>query len=167
MSAPCYGSFGRGHRWWPVNSSHKVPATQKTFRCCDVIVIVFCSGVLFLIHWTLACVKWDYRQLLVFQIKCACHIRLQVMCTTYRVLCGFWMRLILHSFFPLRSILTGQWHQSRTSVRCSGANQRKHGSYAWLAFGRGIHRFPSQRLVTRKMFPCNDVILSIWPSLYV
>ena len=45
-----------------------------------------------------------------------------------------------------------------------GADQRKHQSSASLAFGQGIHRWPAnsphKRLVTRKMFPFDDVILT-------
>ena len=45
----------------------------------------------------------------------------------------------------------------------SGADQRKHQSYASLAFVRGIHRWPvnspHKGPVTRKMFPFDDVIM--------
>ena len=45
----------------------------------------------------------------------------------------------------------------------SGVNQRKHQSSASLAFVREIHRgpvnFPHKWLVTRKMFPFDDVIM--------
>ena len=45
----------------------------------------------------------------------------------------------------------------------SGADQRKHQSYASLAFVRGIHRWPVNSPhkwpVTRKMFPFDDVIM--------
>ena len=45
----------------------------------------------------------------------------------------------------------------------SGADQRKHQSSASLAFVRGIYRgpvnFPHKGLVTRKMFPFDDVIM--------
>ena len=48
----------------------------------------------------------------------------------------------------------------------SGADQRKHRSFAWLAFVRGIHRWPLNSPhkwpVTRKMFPFDDVI---WTSI--
>ena len=47
----------------------------------------------------------------------------------------------------------------------SGADQRKHQSSASLAFVRGIHRWPvnspHKGPVTRKMFPFDDVIMSI------
>ena len=50
------------------------------------------------------------------------------------------------------------------SAVCSGADQRKHQSSASLAFVRGIHRWPvdspHKGLVTRKMFPFNDVIVA-------
>ena len=43
---------------------------------------------------------------------------------------------------------------------CSGADQRKHQSYASMAFVRGIHRWQVNSLhkgpVTRKMFPFDD-----------
>ena len=45
----------------------------------------------------------------------------------------------------------------------SGAGQRKHQSSAWLAFVRGIHRWPvdspHKGPVTRKMFPFDYVII--------
>ena len=47
----------------------------------------------------------------------------------------------------------------------SGADQRKHQSYASLAFVRGIHRWPMNSPhkwpVTREMFPFDDVIMNI------
>ena len=51
------------------------------------------------------------------------------------------------------------------SIVYSGADQRKHQSFASLAFVRGIHRWPvnSPRKwpVTRKMFPFDDVIMTM------
>ena len=48
----------------------------------------------------------------------------------------------------------------------SDADQRKYQSSASLAFVRGIHRSPvnspHKGLVTRKMFPFDDVIMGIW-----
>ena len=48
---------------------------------------------------------------------------------------------------------------------CSGADKRKHQSFASLAFVRGIHRWPVNSPhkwpVTRKMFPFDDVIMLI------
>ena len=45
----------------------------------------------------------------------------------------------------------------------SGADQRKHQNSASLAFVRGIHRWPAnyphKGPVTRKIFPCDDVIM--------
>ena len=47
----------------------------------------------------------------------------------------------------------------------SGADQRKHQSFASLAFVRGIHRWPvnspQKGPVTRKMFPFDDVIMDV------
>ena len=49
----------------------------------------------------------------------------------------------------------------------SGTNQRKHQSSASLAFVRGIHgEFPAQRPETRKMFPVDDVIMSVLFNQY-
>ena len=51
------------------------------------------------------------------------------------------------------------------STVCSGADQRKHQSSASLAFVRGIHRWPvnspHKGPVTRKIFPFDDVIMSL------
>ena len=51
------------------------------------------------------------------------------------------------------------------SIVCSGGDQRKHQSSASLAFVRGIHRWPvnspHKGPVTRKMFPFDDVIMSV------
>ena len=45
----------------------------------------------------------------------------------------------------------------------SGADKKKHQSSAWLAFVRGIHRWPVKSPhkwpVTRKMFPFIDAIM--------
>ena len=45
------------------------------------------------------------------------------------------------------------------STVCSEAEQRKYQSSASLAFVRGIHRWPHEGPVTRKMFPFDDVIM--------
>ena len=49
------------------------------------------------------------------------------------------------------------------SIVYSGADQRKHKSYASLAFARGIHQWPvnspHKEPVTRNMFPFDDVIM--------
>ena len=65
-----------------------------------------------------------------------------------------------------------QWHHNerdcvsnRRRLDCSGAGQRKHQSSASLAFVRGIHRWPVNSPykwpATRKMFPFDDVIISL------
>ena len=52
----------------------------------------------------------------------------------------------------------------------SGAHQRKHQSYASLAFVRGIHRepvnSPHKWPVTRKTFPFDDVIMNFRHKVY-
>ena len=51
----------------------------------------------------------------------------------------------------------------------SGANRRKHQSFASLAFVRGIHRWPVNSPhkwpVTRRMFPFDDVIMLRQPPV--
>ena len=53
------------------------------------------------------------------------------------------------------------------SIVCSGADQRKHQSSALLAFVQGIHRWlvnsPHKWPVMWKMFPFDDVIMTLWP----
>ena len=53
----------------------------------------------------------------------------------------------------------------------SGADQRKHQSSASLAFVRGIHRWPvnspHKGSVTRKMFPFDDVIMTLLSKLSI
>ena len=61
------------------------------------------------------------------------------------------------------------------STVCSGAGQRKHQSPASQAFVGGIHRrpvnSPQKGLVTRKMFPCDDVVMPVlamyWDAILV
>ena len=56
------------------------------------------------------------------------------------------------------------------SIVYSDADQRKHQSSASLAFVWGIHRspvnYPHKWLVTRKMFPFDDVIMGIWSGTF-
>ena len=56
------------------------------------------------------------------------------------------------------------------SIVYSDADQRKHQSFASLAFGWGIHRrpvnSPHKWPVTRKMFPFDDVIMSWQTCVY-
>ena len=53
----------------------------------------------------------------------------------------------------------------------SGANHRKHQSSASLAFVRGIHRWPVNSPhkcpVTRKMFPFDNVIMTLHVAVYI
>ena len=63
----------------------------------------------------------------------------------------------------LPSPLTSTSRPLLTTIVCSGVDQRKHQSSASLAFVRGIHRwqmnFRHTGLVTRRMFPFDDVIM--------
>ena len=53
----------------------------------------------------------------------------------------------------------------------SGADQRKHQSSASLAFVLGIHQWPvnspQKWPVSRKMFPFDDVIMSLWSYVQI
>ena len=40
-----YWSFVMGIHWWPVDSHHKGPVTQKTLLCHDIIIIVMPSNI--------------------------------------------------------------------------------------------------------------------------
>ena len=57
------------------------------------------------------------------------------------------------------------------SAICSGADQRNHQSPMWLAFVKGIHRWPvdspQKGPVTWKMFPLDDVIMTIQRPLHL
>ena len=57
------------------------------------------------------------------------------------------------------------------STVCSGADHRKYQSSASLAFVRGIHRWPvnppHKGPVTRKMFPFDDVIMTLPPTVTI
>ena len=52
---------------------------------------------------------------------------------------------------------------------CSGEDQRKHQSFASLAFVRGIHRWleisQHKEPVTWQMFPFDDIIMSVVPKV--
>ena len=86
---------------------------------------------------------------------------------------GFWHRQtlsdsIVHYSDVIMSTMASQIITSLTIVYSnvySGADQRKHRSSASLAFVRGIHQWPMNSphkgTVTRKMFPCDDVIM-LW-----
>ena len=76
-----------------------------------------------------------------------------------------------HSEFHYCDVIMGAMASQNTSLTIvcstvhSGANQRKHQSSASLAFMWEIHRWPVnsplKRPVTRKMFPFDDVIMSV------
>ena len=78
--------------------------------------------------------------------------------------------ICIHSVW-IRYIPSLQWRHNKIngtsnhrrldffSTVSSGADQRKHQSFASLAFVKGIHQWPLTRPVTRKMFPFDDVIM--------
>ena len=55
------------------------------------------------------------------------------------------------------------------STICSGADQRKYESSVWLAFVRGIHRWPmnspDKGSVTQTMFPFDDITMEWWTGI--
>ena len=62
--------------------------------------------------------------------------------------------------------VSNHWPDSRLFLNfCLGADQRKHQSYASLAFVRANHRWPvdspHKGPVQRKMFPFDDVIMCL------
>ena len=90
-----------------------------------------------------------------------------------------WMWLLIHALTPnvglvnlhYIDVIMGAMASQITSLAIvyspvySGANRRKHQSSVSLAFVRGIHRWPvnspHKGPVTRKMFPFDDVIISV------
>ena len=85
-------------------------------------------------------------------------------------LTGPWVVLLINRHFTLqwrhdeRDGVSNQQHRDCLLNRL-GADQRKHQSYASLAFVRGIHRlpvnYPHKGQSTRKIFPFDDVIMSL------
>ena len=81
-----------------------------------------------------------------------------------------WCDISVSSFHYYDVIMNAMASQNTSvsvvySTVVSDADQRKHQSSASLAFARGIHRWPvnspHKRPVTRKMFPFDDVIMSL------
>ena len=78
-----------------------------------------------------------------------------------------WSLFVWHNNDIILSAMVSQI--TGVSIVCStvgpGADQRKHQSSASLAFVRGIHCWPvnspHKRPVTRKMFPSDDVIMTL------
>ena len=91
-----------------------------------------------------------------------------------------------YSNSPFSDVIMGAMASQITSLTIvhsmvySYSDQRKHQSSALLSFVRGIHRWPvnspHKRPVTRKVFPFDDVIMSLpmvrrltkgweWPSM--
>ena len=68
-----------------------------------------------------------------------------------------------------RGGVSTHWRLDCYSIVYAGVNQRKHLSAASLAFVRGIHRWPvnspHKGPVTRRMLPCDDVIMYSWESM--
>ena len=81
-----------------------------------------------------------------------------------------WLRMFVRKYQAYAEILIIEFSGNETWNAChvysavySGADQRKHQSYASLAFVRGIHRWPENSThkwpVTRNMFPFDAVIM--------
>ena len=92
--------------------------------------------------------------------------------TIYCVIHITWF-LMIHSFdtYHYNDVTMGAMASQITSLAIvystvySNADERKHQSYASMAFVRGIHRWPvnspHKLPVTRKMFPFDDIILCL------
>ena len=80
-----------------------------------------------------------------------------------------WVMAVIHELVHYTDVKMGAIASQITSLTfvystvCSDADQRKHQSFASLAFVRGIHRgpvnSPHKWPVTRKMFSFDDVIM--------
>ena len=87
------------------------------------------------------------------------------------LLATFYWKITHASYNHYSDVIVGAMASQITSLTIvystvySGADQRKHQSSASLASVRGIHRWPvnspHKGPVTRKMFPFDDVIMSI------
>ena len=104
---------------------------------------------------------------------------LQTTWVKYLLANGHYLTLLLTNFHPYvsqfqnhcRDVIMGAMASQITSLTiiCSTvhscADQRKRQSYAWLAFVRGIHRWPvnspHKGPVTRKIYPVDDGIMMI------
>ena len=75
------------------------------------------------------------------------------------------LQAVMVRVFPYGDVIMGTVASQITSLTIvysivySGADERKHQSFASLAFVRGIHRGPHKWPVTRKIFPFEDVIM--------
>ena len=79
-----------------------------------------------------------------------------------------------HKLWRYCDIIMGAMESKTTSLTIvysavdSGADQRKHQSFAPLPFRRGIHRWPMisphKGPLTRKMYPFDDVIMNQWQT---
>ena len=102
---------------------------------------------------------------MVFQLKSKVSFVLLRTTTVYSWKCHYSDAMI--------SAMASEIHGVSTvySRLCSGVDQRKHQSSASLAFVRGLHRrpvsSPHKGLVTRKMFPFDDVIVYFWIPVYI
>ena len=144
--SPASLAFVRGIHRGPVNSPHKGPVTRKMFPFDDVIMAV--------------CRRVRSSTRLISSHK-----------GTTRIMNSRFVTLNNYN-----DIIMGAMASQITSLAIvystiySGADQTKHQSSASLAFVRGIHRgpvnSPHKWLVTRKMFPFDDVIM-ITSQLYV
>ena len=130
--------------------------TRFFMNMCVVVFGVCHSSALISVDW-----KWRH-----FGVICHCHDQ-----TTFDVTDEkhFAKMKTLPSHYS--DVIMGAMASQITSLTIvystvySDADQRKHQSSASLAFVRGIHRWPVNSPhkwpVTRKMFPFDDIIMSV------
>ena len=91
------------------------------------------------------------------------------MCSWIAVIDRLWVNIIITIVIRYSDVIINVMESQITGVSsvyssiCSGADQRKHQSFASLAFETGIHRWtvdsPRKRPATRKRFPFDDIIM--------
>ena len=129
-------AFVRGIHRWPVNSPHKWPVTRKMFPFDDVIM------------WRAGIWRFGLR-VTYHQMRCG---RCQEIKPSSIHHATSWWRHQTELFSPLLAL-------------CEG-NQPVTGGFTLLALcGESIGGgFPPKRpVITRKMFPCRDIIMNIPP----
>ena len=120
--------------------------TREWFAYCGLLRCLFS-----------ALVKWNYSQYekctstVAFNVSdIPSYMRMVLLCHYNDVIMG----AIVYQITSLSIVY---------SIVYSDADQRKHQSFTSLAFVRGIHRGPVNSShkwpVTRKMFPCDDVLM--------
>ena len=140
IKGPCYCSYVKGLHQWSVNYSHEGTVARKIVPFNDVIMASSMHP------WTIP-TDQSFDDLL--------------------------FSLLLHYNDVIMGSITSQI-TSLTNVYStvhSGADKKKHQSSASMAFVRGIHRgpvnSPHKWPVTNKMFPFDDVIMTLGMVVHI